>query len=70
MMIVMEYAAGGTLHDYLESKAGASAFSGEVDYLHEAEIAHLFAQIVLPTKSVLMDRRLHNASTASLAFWA
>ena len=59
MMIVMEYAAGGTLHDYLESKAGASAFSGEVEYLHEAEIAHLFAQIVLPLNLVHEEHILH-----------
>ena len=57
MMIVMEYAAGGTLHDYLESKA--TSFSGELEYLDEAEIAHLFAQIVLPLNLVHEEHILH-----------
>ena len=42
MMIVMEYAAGGTLYDLIEQK------SNEGKYMDEDEIAHLFAQIVLP----------------------
>ena len=41
-MIVMEYAAGGTLYDLIEQK------SNEGKYMDEDEIAHLFAQIVLP----------------------
>ena len=59
MMIVMEYAAGGTLHDYLESKANSSFGGGEVDYMDEAEIAHLFAQIVLPLNLVHEEHILH-----------
>ena len=62
MMIVMEYAAGGTLHDYLESKAVNSSFGiggGEIEYLDEAEIAHLFAQIVLPLHLVHEEHILH-----------
>ena len=61
MMIVMEYAAGGTLHDYLESKAVNSSFGtgDEIDYLDEAEIAHLFAQIVLPLHLVHEEHILH-----------
>ncbi len=57
MMIVMEYAAGGTLHDYLESKA--AAFTDEKDYLDEAEIANLLAQIVLPLNLVHEEHILH-----------
>ena len=64
MMIVMEYAAGGTLHDYLESKAVNSSFgigtgAGDREYLDEAEIAHLFAQIVLPLHLVHEEHILH-----------
>ena len=61
MMIVMEYAAGGTLHDYLESKAVNSSFGtgDEIDYLDEAEIAHLFARIVLPLHLVHEEHILH-----------
>jgi serine/threonine protein kinase len=55
-MIVMEYAAGGTLHDYLESKSmsfGGGGENEEEDYIdYEAEIANLFAQIVLPLNLV------------------
>ena len=53
MMIVMEYASGGTLYDYLESKVK----SGES--LSEMEIQILFAQMVLPLKMVHSRQILH-----------
>lgn len=53
MMIVMEYAAGGTLYDYLENKLNEGV------YLEEGEIAHLFAQIILPLHLVHARQILH-----------
>lgn len=53
MMIVMEYAAGGTLFEYIEEKASEEIF------FEEAEIAHLFAQIVLPIHLVHSRQILH-----------
>ena len=45
--------SGGTLFDYLEGKANDGV------YLEEAEIAHLFAQIVLPLHLVHSRQVLH-----------
>ena len=53
MMIVMEYAAGGTLYEYLESQLNQGK------YLDEEEIGHLFAQIVLPLHMVHARNVLH-----------
>ncbi|XP_059098247.1 serine/threonine-protein kinase Nek8-like isoform X1 [Tigriopus californicus] len=53
MMIVMEFAAGGTLHDLIEKQANAE------EYMEEAEIAHLFAQIIMPMKMVHCRQILH-----------
>ena len=53
MMIVMEYAAGGTLYDYLETRRR------EGKHLEEEEIAHLFAQIVLAMYYVHQNQILH-----------
>lgn len=54
MMIVMEYAAGGTLYDLLESRAS------EATYLDEKEeIAFLFAQIVLSMQLIHSRNILH-----------
>ncbi|CAM6055151.1 unnamed protein product, partial [Sphagnum tenellum] len=50
MMIVMEYAGGGTLYDFIESRT---------DFVEEDEIAHLFAQIVMPMKMVHARQVLH-----------
>ena len=54
MMIVMEYAAGGTLYDLLESKAAQSAYLDE-----DQEIAFLFAQIVLSMHLIHSRNILH-----------
>lgn len=53
MMIVMEFAAGGTLHDLIEKQANVET------YMAEADIAHLFAQIILPMKMVHNRQILH-----------
>ena len=54
MMIVMEYAAGGTLFDYLEEKKTVTGV-----FLSEEEISRLFAQIVLPMHLVHSRQILH-----------
>jgi serine/threonine protein kinase len=54
MMIVMEYAAGGTLFDLLEKKAYDGKFLDE-----EEEIAYLFAQIILPMHLIHLNNILH-----------
>ena len=53
LMIVMEYAEGGTLSDYLERKAKQDIFLGE------GEILRLFAQIVLALHCVHKKKILH-----------
>ena len=53
MMIVMEYAAGGTLYDLLESR------KREGRHLEEEELAHIFAQIVLSMYYVHQNQILH-----------
>ena len=53
MVIVMEYAAGGTLYDLLDTKARAG------QHLEEEEVAHLFAQIVLAMQYVHQNQILH-----------
>ena len=53
MMIAMEFAAGGTLYDMLEARAQ------ERKLLEEEEVAHLFAQIVLPIFYVHKNQILH-----------
>ena len=53
MMIVMEFAAGGTLFDLLEMRRK------EGKYLEEAELVHLFAQIVLAMFYVHQNQILH-----------
>jgi len=53
MVIAMEYAAGGTLFDLVDSKAK----SGQ--HLEEEEVAHLFAQIVLAMQYVHQNQILH-----------
>ena len=53
MMIVMEFAAGGTLFDLLEMRRR------EGKYLEEAELVHLFAQIVLSMYYVHQNQILH-----------
>ena len=53
MMIVMEFAAGGTLFDLLEMRRK------EGKYLEEAELLHLFAQIVLSMFYVHQNQILH-----------
>ena len=53
MMIVMEFAAGGTLFDMIELRRK------EERYLEEDEVAHLFAQIVLSLDYVHQKQILH-----------
>ena len=53
MVIVMEYAAGGTLYDLLETRRR------EGQHLEEEELAHLFAQIVLAMYYVHQNQILH-----------
>eukprot|EP00095_Tigriopus_kingsejongensis_P009765 snap_masked-scaffold422_size175911-processed-gene-0.19 protein:Tk09765 transcript:snap_masked-scaffold422_size175911-processed-gene-0.19-mRNA-1 annotation:"hypothetical protein BRAFLDRAFT_205444" len=53
MMIVMDFAAGGTLHDLIQNHAS------QEQYLEESEIVHLFAQIVLPMNMVHSRQILH-----------
>lgn len=53
MIIVMEYAAGGTLFDLIEARRK------EARYLEEDELAHLFAQIVLSMYYVHQNQILH-----------
>ena len=56
-MIVMEYAAGGTLADLVKAKAAED--EGQPKGFEEEEIAHLFAQIVLPLHLVHSRKILH-----------
>jgi len=53
MVIAMEYAAGGTLYDLVDSKAKSGR------HLEEEEVAHLFAQIVLAMQYVHQNQILH-----------
>ena len=53
MMIVMEFAAGGTLFDLIEMRRK------EGTHLEEDELAHLFAQIVLSMYYVHQNQILH-----------
>ena len=53
MMIVMEFAAGGTLFDLVEMRRK------EGKYLDEAELVHLFGQIVLSMYYVHQNQILH-----------
>ena len=53
MMIVMEFAAGGTLFDLIETRRK------EGRHLEEDELAHLFAQIVLSIYYVHQNQILH-----------
>ncbi len=53
MAIVMEYAAGGNLFEYLEERAEKGSF------LSEEEIGHLFGQLVLPLQLVHSRHVLH-----------
>jgi len=55
LVIAMEYLAGGTLADFLEARHSR----GEDGFLAEEEIAHLFAQVVLPLKMVHARQVLH-----------
>jgi len=52
-VIAMEYAAGGTLYDLVDSKAKSGR------HLEEEEVAHLFAQIVLAMQYVHQNQILH-----------
>ena len=54
MMIVMEYAAGGTLHDLIENRAKSQFYMQE-----STEIAFLFAQIILSMNEIHSQRILH-----------
>ena len=63
MMIVMEYAAGGTLHDLIEKARD------EEGYLQEdEEIAFLFAQIILPMHYIHSQNILHRDLKAQNIF--
>ena len=53
MMIVMEYAAGGSLHDLILSRQPNDSF------FEENEIAFLFAQIILPMHLIHSQNILH-----------
>ena len=66
MMIVMEYAAGGTLHDLIEE---AKAKDEGYCYLQEEEeIAFLFAQIILPMHYIHSQNILHRDLKAQNIF--
>ncbi|KAK7066817.1 Serine/threonine-protein kinase Nek8 [Halocaridina rubra] len=52
MMIVMEYAPGGNLYDYLRSR-------GEGNLLQEEDVLHLFCQLVLGMKHIHDSNILH-----------
>lgn len=54
MMIVMEYAAGGSLHDLLQLRANEGIYLDE-----EEEIAFLFSQIILPMHHMHSRKILH-----------
>ena len=51
LMIVMEYAEGGTIFEYLQSRGG--------DLLEESEILHLFVQMVLSLQQIHSHNVLH-----------
>ena len=62
MMIVMEYAAGGTLHDLIEAKKAEKDQNDCKDLREEeeeVEIAFLFAQIILPMHYIHSQNILH-----------
>ncbi|XP_045600714.1 serine/threonine-protein kinase Nek8 [Procambarus clarkii] len=52
MMIVMEYAPGGNLYDYLRSR-------GEGNFLQEEDVLHLFCQLVLGMQHIHESNILH-----------
>ncbi|XP_071545245.1 serine/threonine-protein kinase Nek8-like isoform X2 [Panulirus ornatus] len=52
MMIVMEYAPGGNLYDYLRSR-------GEGNLLQEEDVLHLFCQLVLGMQHIHESNILH-----------
>lgn len=54
MMIVMEYAAGGSLNDLIQLRANEGIYLEE-----EEEIAFLFAQIILPMHHIHSKNILH-----------
>ena len=65
MMIVMEYAAGGTLHDLIEKARDEEGYR----YLQEdEEIAFLFAQIILPMHYIHSQNILHRDLKAQNIF--
>eukprot|EP00040_Diaphanoeca_grandis_P034324 m.212373 g.212373 ORF g.212373 m.212373 type:complete len:708 (-) comp33125_c0_seq1:92-2215(-) len=51
LMIVMEYAEGGTIFEYLQSRGG--------ELLAESEVMHLFVQIVLSLQGIHSHNILH-----------
>lgn len=53
MMIVMEYAAGGTLFEFIQAKVRSKTL------MDEDEVAFLFAQIILPMYYVHQSQVLH-----------
>jgi len=63
MMIVMEFAAGGTLHDLIQSRAKEAIYFEE-----EEEIAFLFAQLVLPMHYIHSKNILHRDLKAQNIF--
>ena len=73
MMIVMEYAAGGTLHDLIQAKKAAKAERQEghpspEEGDEEEEIAFLFAQIILPMHYIHSQHILHRDLKAQNIF--
>ena len=73
MMIVMEYAAGGTLHDLIQAKKAAKEERGSRQDCsqspeEEEEIAFLFAQIILPMHYIHSQHILHRDLKAQNIF--
>ena len=63
MMIVMEYAAGGSLDDLIQARANEGLYLDE-----EEEIAFLFAQIILPMHHIHSKKILHRDLKAQNIF--